>query len=113
MTMLNVWRIPLLFFVSGMGVYFALQNRNWKQLLQERGSRILVPLVFGVLVIVPLGTWIWQSYYNLEFSYTILTYNPAHLWFLGNIFVYVVVWSPLFFYLKKNEEGKLVRAIKK
>ncbi|MEP4596601.1 MAG: acyltransferase, partial [Cyclobacteriaceae bacterium] len=24
MSMLNVWRIPLLFFVSGMGVYFAI-----------------------------------------------------------------------------------------
>ena len=27
MAMLNVWRIPLLFFVSGMGTYFAIQNR--------------------------------------------------------------------------------------
>ena len=56
MTMLNVWRIPLLFFVSGMGVYFAIQNRNWKQLLQERASRILLPLVFGMLAIVPIST---------------------------------------------------------
>src|SRR3989337_1686885 len=47
MTMLNVWRIPLLFFVSGMGVYFAIQNRNFKQLLLERAGRILVPFVFG------------------------------------------------------------------
>ena len=29
MSMLNVWRIPLLFFVSGMGVYFAIQKRDW------------------------------------------------------------------------------------
>ncbi|UCG26758.1 MAG: acyltransferase family protein, partial [Bacteroidales bacterium] len=36
MSMLNVWRIPLLFFVSGMGVCFAIRKRNWKQLLQER-----------------------------------------------------------------------------
>src|SRR5213596_90701 len=57
MTMLNVWRIPLLFFVSGMGVYFAIQNRNWKQLLQERASRILLPLVFGMFAIVPISTF--------------------------------------------------------
>lgn len=33
MTMLNVWRIPFLFYVSGMGVYFAIGKRNWQQLL--------------------------------------------------------------------------------
>ena len=41
MSMLNIWRIPLLFFVSGMGVFFALQKRDWKQLIQERAKRIL------------------------------------------------------------------------
>ena len=40
MTMLNVWRIPLLFFVSGMGLYFAMKKRNWKQLFIERSKRI-------------------------------------------------------------------------
>ena len=113
MTMLNVWRIPLLFFVSGMGVYFSLQNRNWKKLLRERASRILIPLVFGIVVIVPISILILHLYYNIEFSYKILPYNPGHLWFLGNIFVYVVFWSPVFFFLKKNEDGALARAIKK
>ena len=28
MTMLNVWRIPILFYVSGMGLFLAVQNRN-------------------------------------------------------------------------------------
>jgi glucans biosynthesis protein C len=113
MTMLNVWRIPLLFFVSGMGVYFAIQNRNGKQLIKERASRILLPFLFGMMVIVPISTWIWQYYYKLDFTYNALTYNPGHLWFLGNIFVYVVLWSPLFFYLKRNENGQLTRAIKR
>ena len=54
MTMLNVWRIPLLFFVSGMGLYFAMKKRNWKQLLIERTKRILLPFVFGILAITPL-----------------------------------------------------------
>ena len=54
MTMLNVWRIPILFYVSGMGVYLATQNRNWIQLFKERFVRIGVPLLFGSLVIVPI-----------------------------------------------------------
>ncbi|MFK7953754.1 MAG: acyltransferase family protein, partial [Ekhidna sp.] len=41
MSMLNIWRIPLLFFVSGMGVWFAMQRRSWKELLMDRAKRIL------------------------------------------------------------------------
>ncbi len=44
-----------------------------------------------------------------------LSYTPhqGHLWFLGNIFSYVIILSPLFFYFKKNEDGKIVSWIKK
>ena len=52
MALLNVWRIPLLFFVSGMGVCFALRRRDWKQLLLDRARRILLPLIFGSFFIV-------------------------------------------------------------
>src|SRR3954463_7108306 len=65
MAMLNIWRIPLLFFVSGMGVYFALQNRNLKQLLAERAGRILIPYVFGMFAIFPVSVFLWQRYYKL------------------------------------------------
>lgn len=110
MMMLNVWRIPLLFFVSGMGVYFALQNRNWKQLIAERAGRILVPFIFGAVAIVPLHMYIWQEYYNYPPDYAP---GPGHLWFLGNIFVYVLLFVPLFFYLKRNESGRIAGTIRK
>lgn len=110
MSMLNVWRIPLLFFVSGMGVYFALQNRNWKQLIAERAGRILMPFLFGAVAIVPIHWYIWQQHYNFDAAYTP---SPGHLWFLANIFIYVMLLAPLFFYLKRNETGKLVCVIKR
>ena len=109
MLMLNVWRIPLLFFVSGMGVFFAIQNRNWKELILERAGRILVPFIFGIFVIVPLGLYLWQYYYDWDLTYS---RSPGHLWFLGNIFVYVLILSPAFFYLKKYESRKIVSTIK-
>lgn len=110
MAMLNVWRIPLLFFVSGMGVYFAIQHRNWKQLLFERTGRILLPYLFGVFLIVPVHLYIWQDYYRFGAVYSP---HPGHLWFLGNIFVYIVILSPVFFYLKRNEQGRLVGWMRK
>lgn len=110
MTMLNVWRIPLLFFVSGMGVYFAIQNRNWKQLFKERSLRILVPFLFGILVIVPAQVCMVQYYYHQPVSYQP---GRAHLWFLGNILLYLLLLAPVFFYLQKNKEGWLARLITK
>ncbi len=110
MSMLNVWRIPLLFFVSGMGVYFALQRRHWKAFLMERTKRILIPFIFGMLLIVPLHVWLWQSYYSQDLSYMV---NPAHLWFLANIFIYVLIFVPLFVFIKNKQQGKLYSAISK
>ena len=109
MALLNVWRIPLLFFVSGMGVYLAMRQRTWKQLMIERSRRILVPYMFGIVAIVPLGMLIWRSYNHFSLRYDV---SPGHLWFLGNIFAYVVLLVPLFFYLKRQEEGVVARGIR-
>lgn len=110
MTLLNVWRIPILFYVSGMGLYFAMRKRNWKQLIGERTKRILVPFLFGIVAITPLHMFVFQKYYKMT-----LTYYPhmGHLWFLGNIFVYVLLLLPVFLLLKKNENNKLKKIIEK
>lgn len=110
MSFLNIWRIPLLFFVSGMGVCFAIRKRNWKELMKERSIRILTPFIFGVLLIVPLHVLIWQKYYHQDLKYIV---NMGHLWFLANIFIYVLLLSPVFFYLKKREDGKFVQGLNK
>ncbi|HWK05014.1 MAG TPA: acyltransferase family protein [Puia sp.] len=93
MTMINVWRIPLLFYISGMSVRFASQTRTWKQLLQERSRRIFIPFLFGVFIIAPLQVALVQRYYRQSITYIP---NPAYLWFLGNIFVYVLLLLPVF-----------------
>ncbi len=109
MSMLNVWRIPLLFFVSGMGIGFAIRKRNWKQLLMERTRRIFIPFLFGIFFIVPVHLFIWQKYYSQDIAYIP---SPGHLWFLANIFIYVILLSPVFFYLKRHEKGKFNRWLK-
>jgi glucan biosynthesis protein C len=110
MALLNVWRIPLLFFVSGMGVGFAIKRRSWKQLLLERTRRILLPIIFGAFFIVPVHILLWQQYYSQDLSYAP---GLGHLWFLANIFIYVLLLSPLFFYLKRKNNGRLSRWIRR
>jgi peptidoglycan/LPS O-acetylase OafA/YrhL len=108
MTMINVWRIPFLFFVSGMGLYFAMRKRNWKQLLRERTKRILLPFAFGIVAITPLHMYIFQKYYHMSLGYYP---HQGHLWFLGNIFMYVLLLLPVFYLLRKHGNGKIKRTL--
>jgi hypothetical protein len=53
MLVLNPWRLALLFLVSGAATRFMLLRYPVRPLLRARSTRLLVPLVFGMLVIVP------------------------------------------------------------
>ena len=109
MGLINIWRIPLLFIISGMGVCFAMRRRNWKELLKDRTKRILLPLIFGSFFIVPISSYLYQKFNNLDPMYFP---NGGHLWFLGNIFIYVLILSPIFFSFKRNPDNGLFRCFK-
>jgi glucan biosynthesis protein C len=67
---LSQWRMPLLFFVSGVGTVFALGFRAPQKYIRERAGRLLLPLAFGVLVIVPPQVYLWRrSDPGYELSY--------------------------------------------
>ncbi|MBD3258799.1 acyltransferase family protein [candidate division GN15 bacterium] len=106
MGFLNVWRIPILFMVSGMGVRFAMERRDWKELLKDRTVRILVPFVFGFFVICPMLAYIVLYYYELGMDYVP---NAGHLWFLANIFLYVLLLLPLLNYLRHTPDNGFFR----
>ena len=99
MMLINIWRIPILFIVSGMGVYFAMERRNWKELLDDRTLRIFLPLIFGSIFIYPICPIIFNIYYKKPIFYFPF---PGHLWFLINIYFYVLIFLPIFNYLKNN-----------
>jgi membrane-bound acyltransferase YfiQ involved in biofilm formation len=60
--------------------------------------------------IVPIHLYLWKHYYNFDQTYTP---DSGHLWFLGNIFAYVILLLPVFYYMKRNENGRVVIGIKK
>jgi hypothetical protein len=109
MSILAVWRIPLLFVISGMGVRFAMERRNWKELLLDRTVRILVPFLFGTFVLgalfsiaIPLVGW--KAEYTLNFG---------HLWFLCNIYCYVLWLLSTMIYLKNTPDNPVSRFMSK
>ena len=105
MGMMNVWRIPILFIISGMGVRFAMERRDWKEFLKDRTIRILLPLVFGYFFICPVHIFIALKAFGVKPAYYP---NPGHLWFLVNIYVYVLIFLPLLVYLKNRPGNGLI-----
>lgn len=105
-SMFSIWRIPLLFFVSGLGVYFAMRRRTISLLVKERTRRILIPLLFGSLFIVPLHRFLFMSFYNEPLYYHI---HFSFLWFLFNIYVYVLIFLGVFYYFKKYPDNIFIR----
>lgn len=53
MLVLNPWRLALLFLVSGAATRFMLGKYQLLPLLGSRSARLLIPLAFGMFVIVP------------------------------------------------------------
>ena len=109
MLFFNRWRLPLLFFISGAGVCFSLRRRTGPQFIRDRLRRLLIPLAFGMFVIVPpqvyvervLAGWQYASYW--DFWGTVFQMVPYpegnltwhHLWFLPYILVYSLLVLPL------------------
>lgn len=120
---LSRWRMALLFLISGVGTAFALGFRPARGYLRERALRLLVPLHFGILFIVPPQIYMERladgaSYPTyLHFWPSILQGRPYpegntswhHLWFIGYLFLYSLAALPLFLYLR-SERGRRVRA---
>ena len=53
MLLTSPWRLSLLFLVSGVATGYLLERQGARGFLGRRSVRLLVPLVFGMLVIVP------------------------------------------------------------
>jgi hypothetical protein len=113
----NQWRMSLLFLISGAAVSFLLARQPWGQFIRRRIPLLLLPLVFGMLVIVVPQVYVeahskglinspnyWHFWYiyldqtSAEFAphKTLgkmhLTWN--HLWFLPYILAYtIILWA--------------------
>lgn len=109
MAAVNPWRLILLFFVSGAATRFMLGKWTPWRLLRERTPRLLVPLVFGMLVIVPPQTFIqlawsgaapavrdfYPAYVAGSGGWTadgapLVTPTWNHLWFVAYLLAYTV-----------------------
>ena len=104
--MLSIWRIPILFLISGMGLRFAMERRSLNEVIQDRTYRLVLPLAFGALCICPIFYVYGAMSKGMEARYFP---HESYLWFVKYIFLYVCLFFPLFIYIKENPHSKVMR----
>lgn len=122
------WYMTFLFVLSGISCKYALQKRTNRQFIAERVKKLLIPFIFGLLVLVPVMPYIAELFFNgytgtylqqyrLFFTKeTDLTgyhggFTPAHLWFLIYLFIISLAAIFIIYLQKKCLPGVLVGSV--
>jgi glucan biosynthesis protein C len=113
MLVLNRWRMPLVFLVSGLAVHFLRRSpMTLGAFARQRTVRLLVPLAFGMAVVIPIQPyceWLAKGVIEPGFGQFLLRYwtqgasTPGgpygwtwnHLWYLLYLWVYTLVLAAL------------------
>lgn len=110
------WMMPVLFTVAGMSSAYALQKRSGGAYLKERVLKLLVPLLLGMLLLIPVQTYLAElfhhgtgNYWNYFTKVTDLTgyaggFTPGHLWFILYLFVISLLALPFMLYHQKHRK---------
>jgi len=126
MLFLNQWRLALLFVISGMGTYFALSKRDGLQFAKERIKRLIIPLIVGMLFIVPPQIYVerldkgqfqgnYFEYWPLEAFqgvYSDGNISWHHLWFILYLLIFSLVLLPVFIGLRNHSTSWIIRRLK-
>lgn len=119
------FRLALLFFISGVGVAFARRRRTRKEFLLERSQRLLIPLVVGILLVVPPMVYV-EKMFLAEFNGTFWQFYPSfftggiypegnlswhHFWFIAYLYLYCLLGIRVFHYLgdETNDVARRLR----
>ncbi len=118
------WIMPLVFVISGASTYYALSKRSAAEFLRDRSLRLLVPLLVGIFTHA-----MWQVYLDRithhQFAGSFIDFVPhyfnglfgwggnfawmgMHLWYLELLFVFSVLFLPLFLWLRRGSGRRLL-----
>lgn len=125
----DFWHMPLLFAVAGAATWYALGFRSGRQYAAERFKRLLIPFIFGVLIIVPPQTFFgavaahnydgsllgyWPHFFTDD-SPDLTGYaggfTPAHLWFIMYLFLNSVLGLALLLWLRREGGQRFVKRL--
>jgi glucans biosynthesis protein C len=122
---LGPWHMSLLFFLAGASSWFALGFRSGGRYAGERLRRLLVPFIFGLIVLIPPQGYIgmltntrrdlsyWGEYKYFWTHATDLqgydgAWTPGHLWFILFLFIYSMLGLGLFLWMRRGGGRRLI-----
>lgn len=114
------WWMTLLFTVAGMSAAYAIKKRSKKEYAKERVSKLLIPLLIGMVTIIPLQAYIadvfhhgyqggyFTHYITFFTKFTDLSgydggFTPAHTWFILYLFVISMISLPIMVWYQKRK----------
>lgn len=125
MLLLNPWRLPLLFVISGCASRFLLEKAG-TGFAASRSARLLMPLVFAVVIVVPPQAWVdvvlnhdyrqgfavfWtRDYWRFDASLGVVVPTYNHLWFVAYLWIYTMIVAAIALVLPSSAAPTLQRA---
>ncbi len=124
---INQFHMPTFFLLAGMSAWYALRSRTTGTFVRERATRLFVPLIIGMLTLVPVQVYIERisdfsatrqspidfdgsffAWYpnTFECCYPDANLSWHHLWFLAYLFVYSLLLVRLFKWLRGPGESR-------
>ena len=121
MSMVNPWRLALLFFISGVAIRFATDKAESPgRFAWSRVVRLGLPLIFGIYFWVMLQAYyevrqsgefsgsvaaFYPDYVSLEQTFSTITPTWNHLWYLAYLLTYVLITIALLPGLRRIPES--------
>jgi surface polysaccharide O-acyltransferase-like enzyme len=127
----SLWGMPLFFVLAGIGVWHSLSSRSVRQFTRERATRLMLPFLAGVVLIVPpqihmdaldggehvsyadtLSRFFdvhWRTDFPLPLGGP--TFETAHLWFLAFLFGFTLLLLPVFLRLRGPGGARILDAV--
>ncbi|KAA5545283.1 acyltransferase [Roseiconus nitratireducens] len=122
---IEVFIMPLFLAIAGFLLWRSARRSTPWQLVRSRAQRLLVPLAFGMLVVLPADLYIWAiglvaegampavKLKSLKFDAPISDqiWGLSHLWFLLYVFLYVAVIASVLWIGRRIEIGQRFRNV--
>lgn len=127
MSVVNPWRLALLFFISGVAIRFATdKTESLRNFAWSRVVHLGAPLIFGIYFWVMLQAYyqvrqsgeftgsliaFYPDYVRLEQVFSTITPTWNHLWYLAYVLVYILIAIALLPWLRGVTESRIWQAL--
>ena len=116
-----IWMMPLVYLISGASIFYAMNKGGAGTFFKDKALRLLVPLAVAVFTYSPLQVYLERITHG-QFSGSFFAFLPhyfqgvylgdgsagnfafigMHLWYVFFLLLYIVIFYPLFRWMKGN-----------